>query len=279
MNIRHGIKIGQAGQQGLTLIEIMVAMLVGAFLMAGVLQVFIVNKQTYRVQENLSRLQENGRFAMDYLNRYIRMAGTRSDNILSGDQSSEVSENFTGSNRAVGGTYQTDLNQSDTLTVRFYADSYAQMTDCLGNQTNLNLEKVMVVNQFSIKSDPNNKNQPTLYCDPEHRNAGANNLPIINNPLSQPILEGVENMRVYYCGDRGAGIGCVLANQVQSSDWNRVKSIRISLLMRSSENNLVQEPQPYQFDANGDGVEETVTPNDRFLRRVFTTTIALRNMG
>lgn len=279
MNIKHGMGVWQARQQGLTLIEIMVAVLVGAFLMAGVLQIFIVNKQTYRVQENLSRMQENGRFAMDYLNRYIRLAGTRSDNILSGDQSSEISENFTGSNRAIGGAYQTGINKSDALTVRFYADSYAQMTDCLGNLTNPNLEKVMVVNQFLIQADSNNQNRPTLYCDPEHRNGDLNNLPIVNNPSLQPILEGVENMLIRYCSDRGAGVGCILANQMQTSDWNRVRSIRISLLVRSNDNNLVQEPQPYQFDANGDGVEETITPNDRFLRRIFTTTIALRNMN
>lgn len=62
-------------QQGMTLIEIMIALLIGVFLLGGVLQIFINSKQTYRMQEGLSRLQENGRFAMEFLSKDIRMAG------------------------------------------------------------------------------------------------------------------------------------------------------------------------------------------------------------
>lgn len=62
-------------QKGLTLIEIMIAMLLGIFLIGGVVQIFLGSKQTYRMQENLSAIQENGRFAMDFMARDIRMAG------------------------------------------------------------------------------------------------------------------------------------------------------------------------------------------------------------
>jgi type IV pilus assembly protein PilW len=64
-----------SSQRGFTLIELMIAMLIGVFLMAGVIQIFLSAKQAYRLQENLSRLQENGRFAMDFLTKDIRMAG------------------------------------------------------------------------------------------------------------------------------------------------------------------------------------------------------------
>jgi len=43
--------------------------------MAGVIQIFLSAKQAYRLQENLSRLQENGRFAMDFITKDVRMAG------------------------------------------------------------------------------------------------------------------------------------------------------------------------------------------------------------
>ncbi len=62
-------------RQGFTLIEVMIAMLLGGVLLTGVLQIFISTKQTYRLQDNLSRMQENGRFAMDFISRDIRMAG------------------------------------------------------------------------------------------------------------------------------------------------------------------------------------------------------------
>ena len=63
-------------QTGMTLIEIMIALLIGVFLLGGVLQIFVGSKQTNRMQEGLSRLQESGRFAMDFLSRDIRMAGS-----------------------------------------------------------------------------------------------------------------------------------------------------------------------------------------------------------
>jgi type IV pilus assembly protein PilW len=64
-----------SSQRGLTLIELMIALLIGVFLTAGLIQIFISAKQSYRLQENISRLQENGRFAMDFLTKGIRMAG------------------------------------------------------------------------------------------------------------------------------------------------------------------------------------------------------------
>jgi type IV pilus assembly protein PilW len=62
-------------QAGMTLVEIMISLLIGAILLGGVLQIFLSTKQTYRMQEGLSRLQENARFAMEFLTFDIRMAG------------------------------------------------------------------------------------------------------------------------------------------------------------------------------------------------------------
>ncbi len=71
-------------QTGLTLIEILVAMVISLILMAGVLQIFQANKQSFRVQESLSLIQENGRTAMRILSEDLRMAdfwGCRSQDI------------------------------------------------------------------------------------------------------------------------------------------------------------------------------------------------------
>ena len=62
-------------QRGLTLVELMVALVMGMVLLAGVATVFVANKQSYRLQDSLARLQENGRFAIEFLERDIRMAG------------------------------------------------------------------------------------------------------------------------------------------------------------------------------------------------------------
>jgi type IV pilus assembly protein PilW len=67
-------KIGRA-QTGFGLIELMVAIAISLLLFAGVLNIFLSSKQTYRGQSALSRLQENGRKAIDFLSQDIRMAG------------------------------------------------------------------------------------------------------------------------------------------------------------------------------------------------------------
>jgi len=62
-------------EAGLTLIEIMIAITISLVLLSGVMQIFLSSKQTYRIQNATSRLQENSRFAMRFLTRDIRMAG------------------------------------------------------------------------------------------------------------------------------------------------------------------------------------------------------------
>lgn len=62
-------------QKGLTLIELMIALVLGLLLVAGVIQIFVANKQTYRVTDAHSRLQDNARFALEILSRDIRSAG------------------------------------------------------------------------------------------------------------------------------------------------------------------------------------------------------------
>lgn len=61
-------------QHGMTLIELMVALAIGAFLMLGAVTVFVQSRTAFRVTETLSRLQESARFALDTMEPDIRMA-------------------------------------------------------------------------------------------------------------------------------------------------------------------------------------------------------------
>jgi type IV pilus assembly protein PilW len=61
-------------QYGMTLIELMVALAIGAFLMIGAITVFMQSRTTFRITESLARMQENARFAIDALEPDIRMA-------------------------------------------------------------------------------------------------------------------------------------------------------------------------------------------------------------
>ncbi|WP_295570896.1 PilW family protein [uncultured Stenotrophomonas sp.] len=60
---------------GLSLVELMVALVISLVLMLGVVQVFIASQTASRLSEGASRVQENARFALDFLERDIRMAG------------------------------------------------------------------------------------------------------------------------------------------------------------------------------------------------------------
>jgi type IV pilus assembly protein PilW len=62
-------------QRGVTLVELMVALLLGLLLTAGMIQVFASNRVTYEFNQGLSRIQENARFALDHMAYTTRMAG------------------------------------------------------------------------------------------------------------------------------------------------------------------------------------------------------------
>lgn len=62
-------------QRGLTLVELMIAMTIGLLLLGGITSIMISSRQTYRVNEALSRMQDNARYAFQVLSRDIRMAG------------------------------------------------------------------------------------------------------------------------------------------------------------------------------------------------------------
>jgi len=72
---RRSSRTSAARQRGVTLVELMVALALALVLTAGFIQVFLSNRISYAFNEGMSRIQENGRFALDTLNFRIRMAG------------------------------------------------------------------------------------------------------------------------------------------------------------------------------------------------------------
>ena len=61
--------------RGFSLVEVMVAITIGLIVLAAVAQIFATSRGTYRLEENLARVQESGRFAVEFLTRDLRMAG------------------------------------------------------------------------------------------------------------------------------------------------------------------------------------------------------------
>jgi len=248
-------------QKGISLIEIMISLVVGLMLTAGVIQIYAANKQTYRVADATARIQENARFALELLGRHIRMAGYRQDVTQSTTDAFPV---------LTGGTLNTAFSTAgqiisgmngaiDNITIRYLGNDDGTIKTCSGSNASSN----QIINERFFISGT------TLKCGPEIFQQDGTQIVGYN---AQPLLEGVENIQITYGIDNnGDGTADRYDLSTGVTDWNQVVSVRISLLLQSAEDNITTAPQSYTFN------NATVTPADRRLRRVFTTTVGLRN--
>ena len=65
----------RATQQGFSLVELMVALVLGLVIVGGFINIFLANQQAFRTNDNLGRLQENARISFEQMAREIRQAG------------------------------------------------------------------------------------------------------------------------------------------------------------------------------------------------------------
>jgi len=249
MKIHKQVLINKS-QQGVTLVELMVSMLVGVVLLSGVVAVYTGSKQTYGARGGMSALQENGRIAIKRLQRGVLPAGYPKNSgrepIIS--EASQVTN-------ASGITFSSDNANGDRLTVSFTPFGGANTQDCLGQTGMVN---GLIVNNYFVQNG-------RLVC----RGSG--------NATPQPIAEAVDNMQVLYGVDTDSD---GFANQYQnasSADWNNVVSIQVALLINSIDNVKDVAPGAGKEDRFNLLGQNHTAPNDRLARRVFTTTIPLRN--
>ena len=115
------------------------------------------------------------------------------------------------------------------------------------------------------------QNVPSLYVRYLGKDAALGN--------KEEILEGVESLQVLYGEDTNNNQSpnyYVGADKV--TDWKNIVSLKISLLLRSLNNNVVNGEQNLEFHGAPIKVKDTTDGKpDRYLRRVFTSTISLRN--
>lgn len=119
-------------QRGLSLVELMISLTLGIVLMTGVVQMFLASQVTYGTQQGISRIQESGRMAVEFLSQDIRMAGfmgcsSRNMNVENGLQApandflfgfDEGIEGFTDANLPEEPAGITIVPGSDVLVIR-----------------------------------------------------------------------------------------------------------------------------------------------------------------
>lgn len=116
-------------QGGLSLVEIMVALVISLFLLGGVIQVYIGNKTSYRFADASARIQENARFALETIASDSRMAGYWGCAQYASNDTSNLVNNLNlttnaltelydfVNNPAISATVNDGLNGSDSITI------------------------------------------------------------------------------------------------------------------------------------------------------------------
>jgi type IV pilus assembly protein PilW len=335
-------------QAGLSLIELMIAITLGLVLMTGVVQVFLSSKTVFSTQQAMSRIQESGRLAIDFMARDIRMAayygcyrpkfGIKGAELQDGDLViKSLHGNFAEGIRGyksiddlpdgvddVGTTIKplgedntanvlvlrssnqeglpiskaNDLNGvyayspekidekgcvagmckgsaavvSDCFKARVFkvseepalvgADIYLKHEDAWGGgitpTENFAVGEVSAMNTIIYFLAEGPKGTPSLWQK-------------TNSDKALELLEGVEHMRVTYATSDNSDYRKV--EDLLASDWAKVESVRVELVIRSMENNVVDKTQPYTFA----GALVEPEDDDRYLRQVFSSTIGIRS--
>jgi type IV pilus assembly protein PilW len=242
-------------QRGFTLIELMVAVTIGLLLTIVVANLFIGTRATYQTTDEISRMQENIRFAYQLLSRTIHIAGYRSA------PNSFANQVFGAANVAVTGTEGGGI-VSDSFTVRYQGSGTGggapdgSVVDCTGAEIDAG---VMTQSTFTIGVGADGGN--ALFCN--------------NGIVNTEVVSDVENMQVLYGEDVDGDL--VADRYVTATDvtnFDRVVSIRLSLLFRTPNMPASVLVDTTTYNLNG----AVVGPfNDTRIRRVVTLNMNLRN--
>lgn len=292
---------GATRQQGRTLVEIMIGMVLGLMVLGTVMSTVVNTSVSSRTQDNLGKLGEDAQIALNVVAGHIRMAGFSSPrvNTTPGAQSS----NYTGAPvRACDGPIG-DLNapmvniacgavnQPNMFSVAYEADLANTLavggvpTDCLGQPLAPQVSPFggnffVAENRFFIRNGANG--EPELACAGNGGPGFATPQTLVENVEDMRLTFGITNTAVTEWGNTvfaGRVSNYLTADQVDvqfaaedvMTRWNRISAVRLCIQLRTNDN-VTTEPTPYT-DCTGN----IVTPADRRLRVAVSTTVSLRN--
>jgi type IV pilus assembly protein PilW len=228
MNAFNTENIGSArsGQRGFTLIEMMVAITLGIFLVGGLLMMVMSTRDAFGKQNLLAQLQDNERLVMTFMAEVVESAGYFPDPVhhVYTTVLSAPSGVFATPGQAVFGTYNAAL-PGDTVTIRYAAALNDNVFNCKGltNTTIANYD--VFVNKFWVNAAiPTN---PVLTCTVSST--------AINPAYSVPLVNGVQKLNIQYGIKRNATDtgSCadtyVNASLMLAADWNNVCSINVEI--------------------------------------------------
>lgn len=229
-------------QQAFTLIEYMVAILLGLILLGGLTYLFIGMKRSNETQSSIAAMQESGRFAMYYLTNDIQYAGWA--NVEEKGYGFYTSPAFDfDSGTTDGGS----AAASDSIKIRYEAP-----TDCLGNASG-----GIVENRYYVDGGQ-------LMCE----GVAGDPQPLISNVDALHFLYGVDTD-----GDTVPN-KFVTAADVASNERESIAAVKVVLILSSS-NDIRPDEKAQSYSVMGHADSYDVT--DKKARRIFSTTISVPN--
>ncbi|WP_434634238.1 PilW family protein [Chromobacterium sp. CV08] len=195
-------------QRGSGLIEVLVAIGIGLFLLSVLIMIFTSTELTESNQSGLAQLQDNQRTAMTIINTIVQSAG-----YYPSPQTQTVATALPAAGAfAAGQSIAGGYGPPDTLSVRFATAPGDNILNCNG-AGNTGSANQVYVNQFSVS--PNNQ----LTCS-------------VNGGAAQVLVDGVSNMRVLYGVDsNNSGSVNHYYNAANLPAGQTVRSIRVTLTM------------------------------------------------
>jgi type IV pilus assembly protein PilW len=258
---------------GFTLIELMIAMLLSLIVIGVVGGLFLANSNTFRATDDASRLQENGRFALQTLSRVVRQAGHIPVDVVQLLPARTGTNNDAypvipsgvmagaGNARFVSGTDGTGPNNSDSLVVAFRGADGGQIVDCAGvsraaapatlGTSVAALPTTPTYSRFFVAASSNGvAGDNSLWC--EVTTAGVTIAPAFE------LINGVESFQVLYVVDAavsvtppGGGAAKLVrdfapdyytsANKLDGNEFNNVIGVQIALTLRGAERTTIDK--------------------------------------
>lgn len=302
MNTRLTMQKIQArsGQRGMGLVELMISMVIGLILLGTLSYFYLGSRQISRTHDDLSRMEESGRNAMEIIGKAVRQAGFRLDvsRALYVNPANNI-DAMTGTDGggAAFGAAGAAAAPSDTLTIRHDPSWVVDASNPIkGNEATCSPVPPNVMNsdngvdtttgvipvntrvvEYSFRIDATNN---ILFCS----NVAAVN-PVVGGSA---LIDNIERMHItyglrdatgaitIYLPAAAAGVAATVPPTAvaTAAQFAQVAAVRVSLLVRGPSNGITaNNSQTYTY--NG----ETVTSADGFLRQVYTSTFTVRNQA
>ena len=255
----------RTSQQGFTLIELMVSLVLGLIIVAAATMLFIAGQKSLALQQGAADIQDNANFALNYITKDIRMANLNNSTVTMNASLANGGIVFSTTNLA--GITTVNVSQSavsnsnvnvnsDQLVIQ-YLPTESQINgglfDCEGTQIQF-IDPVAktipyVVERYFVRQDDNlNSNETSatalaLACDAGRAtSAGIMTFSPASSFLNfglngQIIMKRVDYFRVLLTVQNSAGSfrDMSISDYVTNAPTARILGVKIGLLARSSQ--------------------------------------------